>query len=248
MAFEEFRGKQAFSGADIMVLLSVPFSAPAFREKLDKPYKVSAEIQTLTISSTTSVLPVRRVGEARPKAYTKGARTFAGSMVFTIMDSDPFKDIFAIDALSNSMSSDDSWHIDQMPPFDITIVMNNETGGMAVQMIHNARIVNWGTTYSVDDMYSEYTYSYVAEHVTPLLTSIQEQQDNLIVGNVRGRSVILTPDELIYGTKTNTSNWGTFSFDTFQNLVPKSVWVQASNETNSSPNIPDSITLGNNGQ
>lgn len=156
MAFEEFKD-QTFSGADIMIIISMPLSSSAF-SKSKTPYKVSSEIQTLTVSSATSVLPVRRCGEARPKSYTKGARTFAGSMVFVIVDNDPFKEIFSIDAINNSTVNDDSWHIDQLPPFDIIVIANNELGGIGAQIIHNIRIVNWGTTYSIDDMYTEYTY------------------------------------------------------------------------------------------
>ena len=45
-------------------------------------YKTFGQLQTLTITSRRSVEPVRRLGETSPAAYTKGPRTFAGSMVF----------------------------------------------------------------------------------------------------------------------------------------------------------------------
>lgn len=164
--FSEFKGKQSYSGTDIAVVFSIPYVEYGYLS--DKHYKISAELQTITLSSTTSVLPVRRLGESKPIAFTRGGRTFAGSMIFTLLGEDPFREIFAIDALDNSTVNDGSWHIDQMPPFDIIIVAQNETGGIAVQIIQSARIVNWGTCYSVDDIYVENTYTYIAEHITPI--------------------------------------------------------------------------------
>ncbi len=194
-----FPDVQAFSGSDIMVIFAIPFTTKQF-STFDSIYKVSTEIQTLTISSTTSVLPVRRCGEVRAKYYTRGARSFAGSMVFTITNHDPFKEIFGLDpSRSNASEGENAWHIDQMPAFDIIVLANNELGGIGAQIIQNINIVNWGTTYSVDDMYTEYTYSYVAEHVTPFLATQYEIQNDvpevetLTRGTRKGNK---TPDEL----------------------------------------------------
>jgi len=195
-----FPDVQAFSGSDIMVIFAIPFTTKQF-STFDSIYKVSTEIQTLTISSTTSVLPVRRCGEVRAKYYTRGARSFAGSMVFTITNHDPFKEIFGLDpSRSNASEGENAWHIDQMPAFDIIVLANNELGGIGAQIIQNINIVNWGTTYSVDDMYTEYTYSYVAEHVTPFLATQYEIQNNVpeveilaIEGRRQGNK---TPDDL----------------------------------------------------
>lgn len=194
-----FPDVQAFSGSDIMVIFAIPFTTLTYNN-FDSIYKVSTEIQTLTISSTTSVLPVRRCGEVRAKYYTRGARSFAGSMVFTITNHDPFKEIFGLDKTrSNSDETNGSWHIDQMPAFDIIVLANNELGGIGAQIIQNVNVVNWGTTYSVDDMYTEYTYSYVAEHVTPFLATQYEIQNDTPQGEVlkRGpRQGNITPDDL----------------------------------------------------
>lgn len=158
---------QSFSGTDINVLFLL--SQVPFIKAAKQPMKLSAEIQTLTVSSTTSVIPVRRVGESKPKAYTRGARTFAGTMIFSVIDKDPFQEIFALDALNSTVINDGSWHIDMMPPFDIVITAVNELGFSGVQLISNVSLTNWGTTYSVDDIYTESTYTYVAEHVSPFV-------------------------------------------------------------------------------
>jgi hypothetical protein len=162
--------EQSFSGSDINIMFIM---GGLQLRSLDpsKPFKHSAEIQTLTISSTTSVMPVRSLGNVRPLTFTKGARTFAGSMIFTVIDMDPFQELFAVD-IDSSSKRDGSWHIDEMPPFDILIMAANETGKSGMQLISGVTLTNYGTTYSVDDIYTEITYTYVAEHVSPFVQSV----------------------------------------------------------------------------
>lgn len=163
---------QTFAGSDVTVIFMIP---PDVDSLLSGPnqqsYLQTKDLQTITISSTSSILPVRRIGEKKPIAYTTGARTFAGSMVFTVINKDPFMELFGLDILNQSVTNDGSWHIDSMPPMDCAIIAQNETGGLSVQVIHGIRITNWGTTYSIDDMYLESTYTYIAEHVTPFVVS-----------------------------------------------------------------------------
>ena len=159
--------EQSFSGSDISIMFIM---GGLVLKSLDpsKPFKNAADIQTLTISSTTSVLPIRSLGNKRPTTFTKGARTFAGSMIFTVIDHDPFKELFASGA-DSSNKSDGSWHIDEMPPFDILVLASNESGKVGMQLISGVTLSNFGTTYSVDDIYTEITYTYMAEHVSPFL-------------------------------------------------------------------------------
>jgi len=161
-------GFQTFAGTDISVIFDIPIDSPSLN--VGDAFKMTNELQTITISSSTSILPVRATGNAKPLAYGKGARTFAGSMIFTVQG-DPFQSLYAVDALNNSVAVDKHWFIDQMPPFDAIIIAENEFGGVGVQIIHGMVIANWGTTYSVDDVYTESTYTYMAEHVTPFIFS-----------------------------------------------------------------------------
>jgi hypothetical protein len=160
---------QVFSGSDVAVVFSIPGINPA--KLAGGSVLESVQLQTITISSATSVNPVRRLGEAKVAQFVRGGRTFAGSMVFTVIGQDPFQQIFAVDTIRNSVRTDGAWHIDQMPAFDAILLCQNETGGVGIQMISNISLVNWGTTYSVDDLYIESTYSYVAEHVSPFVNN-----------------------------------------------------------------------------
>jgi hypothetical protein len=142
--------------------------SPAIR--LGESTDQTSQLQTLTISSTSSVYPVRSTGRGKPLTYNKGARTFAGSMVFTVLGADPFQRIMNIDAMSNTVRGDGHWWIDQMAPFDAVILCVNEMGETGLQVIFDITLTNWGTTYSVEDLYIESSYTYVAEHVTPFIS------------------------------------------------------------------------------
>ena len=163
---------QTFAGSDVQVIFIIPIDSQAARPDSNvPPYLESKDLQTITVSSTSSLLPVRRIGEKKPISYSTGARTFAGSMIFTVVNKDPLMELFSLDTLNQSATNDGSWHIDSMPPLDCAIIAQNETGGLAVQVIHGIRFTNWGTTYSIDDMYVESSYTYIAEHVTPFVIS-----------------------------------------------------------------------------
>lgn len=163
-------GKQAqtWSGSDVRVVFTLPTTSPAFNP--GSSFLESVQLQTITMSSASSLFPVRRCGEAKAQDYTKGTRTFAGSMVFSIIGEDPLQRLFSIDALRSSMRTDDSWHIDQMPPLDCILLFSNEFGANGIQVIQGIQFSNWGQTVSIDDMYLESTYSYIADHITPFLS------------------------------------------------------------------------------
>lgn len=164
---------QSFSGSDISAYIYLPLATrnSALLNTKNPRSKLLAEIQTISISSTRSISPVRVLGRESPVAYTRGARTFAGTLVFASVNQDVFKDIYDQDIASSMMSSSTSLTSDQLPPFSIIITAANEKGAAAIQAVHGVTLVNYGTTYSVDDLYTEVTYSYVATDVIPLSSS-----------------------------------------------------------------------------
>jgi len=160
--------KVSFSGTDVSVVFSIHGSMPSYIA--DKRYFRSAQLQTISLTSAASLFPVRRCGEASATTLTKGARTVAGSMVFTILGQDPLQEIFSIDAIKSAARTDSLWHIDQMPPIDCLLIFATETGGRGLQVIQNMQISNWGEVVSIDDMYIESSYTFIAEHITPFLS------------------------------------------------------------------------------
>jgi len=159
---------QSFAGTDITVVAYLPLTTKNTVEgRVTSKYKKFAEIQTISISSTRSVSPVRVLGRSSPLAYTRGARTFAGTMVFASLNHDVFQEIYDLDIMESSLYHSTSMVSDQLPPFSIVITAANEKGAAAQQAIHGITLVNYGTVYSIDDLYTEVTYSYVAQDVTP---------------------------------------------------------------------------------
>lgn len=159
---------QSFAGTDITVVAYLPVKTKNSLEgRSSRKYKKFAEIQTISISSTRSVSPVRVLGRSSPLAYTRGARTFAGTMVFASLNHDVFQEIYDLSILESSLYHSTSMVSDQLPPFSIVITAANEKGAAAQQAIHGITLVNYGTVYSIDDLYTEVTYSYVAQDVTP---------------------------------------------------------------------------------
>lgn len=152
----------------------------ASAERKDK-IKVFADLQTISISSTRSVSPVRVLGSANPVNYTRGASTIAGSLVFASLNQDAFNEVYDVSIAERVLSATTNLVSDQLPPFSIVITAANESGGAAVQAIHGITLVNYGTTYSVDDLYTEVVYSYVATSMTPFIrTSISEHRANTL--------------------------------------------------------------------
>lgn len=57
---------------------------------------------------------------------------------------------------------------DMLPPFDIILSFQNESGAFSKMKILGVTIVDEGTTMSVDDLITESTYTYMARGIEPL--------------------------------------------------------------------------------
>lgn len=159
------------SGADIKAVMYLPLLTRGAATNVNAPkIKVFADLQTLSISSTRSISPVRVLGRSDPLTYTRGARTSAGTMVFASISHDPFGEIYDVAMAESYMSSSQSMVSDQLPPFSIVITAANEQGSVGISVIHGITLVNYGTTYSIDDLYTEVQYGYVATNIVPLTT------------------------------------------------------------------------------
>lgn len=167
--WSKYRNFQTFSGSDIKAAMYLPLLTKSSLLGSDiTKFKIFADLQTISISSTRSVSPIRVFGRSSPIGYTRGARTFAGSLVFATIRRDPFLDVADADIAEGYVNSSASLVADQLPPFSIVITAVNETGTTATQIIHGITITNYGTTYSIDDLYTETTYTYVATDVEVL--------------------------------------------------------------------------------
>jgi hypothetical protein len=158
--------------------------------------KIFAELATLSISSARSVHPVRRLGESHVHDYTRGARTVAGTMVFALLDRDVFAEVYRDNPME--IKSAAPFYVDQIPKFNIYMAGSNEYGGQGAEALIGITLTNVGKTWSVDDIYTEVTYTYVAQFWLPFvqdyeafnrMVTLQDEEES----KMRAASRILLP-------------------------------------------------------
>jgi hypothetical protein len=134
----------------------------------DQPfYKTFGEIQTISFSSRRSVEPVRRLGETSPAHYTRGPRTIAGSMQFILLQEDALLDLYRV-AFNDKFDNEPFFIQDRLPPFNVLIQGNNERGHMVEGGLFGVTLIADGTTLSIDDLYTEIGYTFVARWRLPM--------------------------------------------------------------------------------
>ena len=178
----------SYSGVDIKAIIHIPpefvkddliiggkkdyLSSGQSEESTQQLYSkplVLADIQTLSYSIYREKYPVRSIGMAYPKGFTRGPRTIAGSLIFTMFDKQILLDV--INRIRPD-TSDDRYPstplIDQLPRFDITITFANEYGAASTLVIYGVELVSEGVTMSIEDLFTENTVSYIAQDMSPM--------------------------------------------------------------------------------
>jgi len=147
-------GNNSFSGADMVAIMHITGI-----DGVKGTYTLGS-LQTLSYSTSMQRMPIRSIGNVNAKDYVMGQRTIAGSLVFAVFDKH-----FAYEAMKAIKGiTEEDYHFlaDELPPFDITITFANEYGKMAKLAIYGVRLVNEGQVMSINDIYTENTYQYVA--------------------------------------------------------------------------------------
>lgn len=180
-----------FSGADIVCTITVPLlinnpsatinGGPSYQTAMT-PVTIGT-LQTLTVSTHRDKFPVRSLHSLNPRGFTRGPRTIAGSLIFAMFDRESLRQVqdrvqtFFQQAGSTYSTTVGNINLsgslprllsDDLPPFDITITMANESGDVARMVITGVEIVDWGNAMGIDDMFIEETMSYMAQDIIPL--------------------------------------------------------------------------------
>jgi hypothetical protein len=154
--------------------------------------KVLAELQTLSVSTYREKYPVRACSTVYPKGFTRGPRTIAGSMVFSVFDKNVLYELLKADASEfDSYRTFTSALIDQLPPFDITIAFANELGQTSRMSIYGVEFVSEGQTMSVHDLFIENQCQYLARDIDPMTKEGDARRDehlNITAQNMFGSS------------------------------------------------------------
>jgi hypothetical protein len=160
----------SFSGADIVAYIHIP-PQPIMGESVSGPAQQTApvvgvlgNIQTLSYSTFREVEPVRSLSRTYADGYTRGPRTIAGTIVWTVLDQYVLAEALKFSGIDDKYEAS-SILIDQIPPFNVIITLGNEYGDVASMGIYGIRMVNEGSTFSIDDMITEQTNSFIAADI-----------------------------------------------------------------------------------
>ena len=183
----------SFSGGDIVASITLPSSISD-----GQPFTIG-NLQTVSYSIHREVEPVRVLGSSNPKSWTRGPRTIAGSMIFTIFDKNLVYELqkrvllkleeflksnnkqgiatlmrndFANFVITNLY--DQHIVLDMMPPFDISINAKNEYGKEASLKIYGVVVADEGQVMSVEDIIIENTVSYKALDIRPMVNEVSQ--------------------------------------------------------------------------
>lgn len=194
----------SYSGCDIVATINMKVNGTLH-------HYVVGQIQTLTYSVYQDKHPVRNLGNQNPVDYVHGNRTIAGTMIFTTLNKD-----VAIDLIQAYKEEYRDKHVlmDDLPPFDITLSYANEFGHKSSQIIYGVRIISEGKTMSVNDIYTETSYQYVAtaiEHMTDLpYVSIKKDGDGDDENGSGSGSIVDRPEHNPSNVKVYTQVRETF--------------------------------------
>ncbi|MEG1494736.1 MAG: hypothetical protein RR406_00330 [Bacilli bacterium] len=169
MATFNLNGYDSYSGCDIVVTARLNTISGGNGSGKEKVYTLGS-IQTLSISTHQDKKPVRVIGSVNALDYTMGQRTIAGSLVFAVFDqhfaTEMFKDLEKITGKTFFLP-------DELPAIDLTITFANEYGRTSRMAIYGVRIINEGQVMSINDLYTENTYQFVANSMEPLKKGTQ---------------------------------------------------------------------------
>jgi len=170
-------------------------------EKIAEMGKLSSfslgSIHTISYSSFREKMAVRSLGRTQAKAYTRGARTIAGTMVFNVFQEHEFLKLLGAE-LSSGELSDNPIHpkavmLDQIYPFNLLLIFANEYGAYSSLHLLNIDIQSEGQQMSVDSVLTHNTMNFYATDMIPMTS----------MGNAFG-----SYDEMVTGWITEVTGGG----------------------------------------
>jgi len=163
---------RTFSGTDMKVIIT-----------LNDTVTMIKSMTSLSWSVHRGKATGRPLGRPGPRGRAAGSRTIAGTMIFAAADHEPLLDIIPEEVPTRKLNQM-GWNKtpnkkvfmpDQLPPFDIMIIMNNEYGSAAISTIYGVEIVDYGAQLSVDNLINEHVYQYTASGMDPLVEAYPDE-------------------------------------------------------------------------
>lgn len=166
---------ESFSGCDMTASIVYDWIEEDKNGKKTKRYSshILGELQTVSYSIHMEKRPVRSIGNVNAKDYVMGPRTIAGSLVFAVFNRHFAKNIMA--EHNNYFNEGQAFLVDELPPFNIVISFANEYGLRSKLVIYGVRLLNEGQVMSVNDVYTENTYQFMATDLEYMNTELTYQ-------------------------------------------------------------------------
>lgn len=144
---------KSFSGTDTLAFIMMPGSTPV----------VIGSLTTMSYSMFRNKKPVVNIGRTNINGVTRGARIFAGTMIFTLINQHWLKEL---QEQITWLSGFEELKVDELPLFDIMIVSANEYGNYAHMYIYGIDFTDEAQTISVEDLFTENTFSFIARDIS----------------------------------------------------------------------------------
>lgn len=154
--YHPYLNQASYSGCDI-----IPVVYGLDAETKQPKLFVVGDIQTLTYSIHRDKGAVRTLGRTKAKGFTRGPRTIAGSIIFSVFDR---RALWEISKNRNEITKRVAI-ADSLPGFDIILYFTNEYGKESTLALYNIQILDEGQSHSVQDVYIENTMGYIAQDI-----------------------------------------------------------------------------------
>lgn len=199
LAGYEVSRHNSFSGCDMVATCRI----------LDNTFTLGA-IQTLSYSVHMERKPIRSLGNVNAKDFVVGPRTIAGTLIFAVFDKHMLyymkdQENKRLWAEYQSMLSSRHILMDELPPFDITVTYANEYGKSARLALYGVRLLDEGQVMSINDIYTENTYQYVATDIDYLNDDIGSDS-TISAGNNTEATISDESDDITDAEYSNTDS------------------------------------------
>lgn len=149
----------SYSGTDMVVTAQLCIG------DTKSEFMTLGSLQTITYSVYDRMEPIHSLGNVNAKDYVHTHRYIAGSMIFAVFDQHWAKEFIEKYCRSAGIAESEKILTDEIPPMNITISMGNEYGSSSRIALYSVRLFNEGMTMSVNDIYTEHTYQFVALNI-----------------------------------------------------------------------------------
>ena len=161
-----------YSGSDTLAFIVLPNTVPI----------LLGSLTTFSYSSYRAKKPLATLGSIIPKGVMKGGRIIAGTMIFTIINKYWINEVMdLVPWLKNE--SNGVIYSDELPLFDILIIAANEYGSYVSMKITGVDITDEAGVMSINDMYTENTFSFIAREIKPYNTEKFTSKDLTYASN-----------------------------------------------------------------